>query len=53
VYNPPEFSTPTSMEIFEAFKIRDRKILEVVAERGFLPYGIGDGWEKTSASTAH
>lgn len=49
VNNPPEFLTPTSMEIFEAFKIRNGKILEVAAEGGFLPYGIKSGWEKASA----
>jgi hypothetical protein len=48
VNNPPEFLKPTSMEIFEAFKIRNGLILQVAAEGGFLPYGITSGWEKTS-----
>jgi hypothetical protein len=46
VNNPLMFLRPTSMEIFEAFKIKDGKILEVAAEGGFLPYGIHSGWEK-------
>lgn len=45
VNNPPEFLKPTSIEIFEAFKIKDGKILEIAAEGGFLPYGIQSGWE--------
>jgi hypothetical protein len=52
VNNPPEFLRPTSMEIFEAFKIRDGKILEVAAEGGFLPYGIRSGWEETSETSS-
>ena len=48
VNNPPEFLKPTSMEILEAFKIRNGLILQVAAEGGFLPYGITSGWEKTS-----
>ena len=49
VENPSMYLKPTSMEIFEAFKIRNGKILEVAAEGGFLPYGIKSGWEKHSA----
>jgi hypothetical protein len=49
VYNPPPYLKPTSMEILEAFKIRNGKILEVAAEGGFLPYGIKSGWENNSA----
>jgi hypothetical protein len=37
------------MEILEAFKIRNGKILEVAAEGGFLPYGIASGWENNPA----
>jgi len=48
VNNPSEFLKPTSMEILEAFKIRNGLILQVAAEGGFLPYGITSGWEKTS-----
>ena len=49
VYNPPPYLKPTSMEILEAFKIRNGKILEVAAEGGFLPYGIASGWENNPA----
>jgi hypothetical protein len=48
IENPPAFLKPTSMEILEAFKIRNGLILQVAAEGGFLPYGIASGWEKTS-----
>ncbi len=48
VNNPPEFLKPNSMSILEAFKIKNGLILQVAAEGGFLPYGIGSGWETTA-----
>ena len=45
VNNPPEFLKPNSMSILEAFKIKNGLILQVAAEGGFLPFGIGSGWE--------
>jgi len=51
VNNPPEFLRPNSMSILEAFKIKNGLILQVAAEGGFLPYGIGSGWAKPSERT--
>ena len=51
VHNPPEFLKPSSMQILEAFKIRNGLILQVAAEGGFLPYGITSGWENPADRT--